>query len=310
MSEIFTLTVTDEFEGLRLDQWMALELSEMHSRSQIQKWIDSKCVQTVQGDVKSSRKVEADEQYTVFIPEIEPFHVDPVDLKIKVLFEDKDLAVIVKPPGIAVHPGPGQNKVTLINGLYYLWKDLKPTEENIRPGIVHRLDAPTEGVMVIAKNTHIHHKLADQFKDRTTEKEYSAWLLSSPPETEGRIELPIRRHRSNRLKMAVDPKGREAITEYRAEKYVTSNKGRKFCLVDLKIFTGRTHQIRVHMSQMGCPIVGDELYSRSAKEFGKFGLLLLARRLAFTHPATGERMQFETEMPQRFLDFERKCAFY
>ena len=157
-------------------------------------------------------------------------------------------------------------------------------------------------------NSNSLRLMSDQFKNREIEKYYTAWLLSAPPQEEGRIELPIKRHPVDRLKMTVHEHGKMAVTVYRLLKVILSKKGRKYSLVDINIETGRTHQIRVHMAHLKCPVVGDPIYSRSSKEFEKkYGLLLFARRIVFKHPLTGKKMDFELELPERFIKFEKNC---
>lgn len=309
--EIIEFEVPENSEGERLDRWLSEELSEEASRSDIQKWIQSGSFVALEGKLRSSRKVKRGEIYRLEVPEPPEPDLTPMDLHLKVLYEDDHLAVIVKPPGISVHPGPGDAEKTLVNGLLYLWKDLPVIGDPVRPGIVHRLDKPTEGLLVVAKNAHAHRNLSQAFQERNVEKIYNAWLLASPGDMEGTIDLPIGRNTRERMKMRIDHEGRNAVTHYRVEKSVNSLKGRKFSFVSLKIETGRTHQIRVHMAHSGAPVVGDSLYSRSGKTFGKFGLLLFAKSLSFPHPKIADRlMHFDLELPERFLDFESKCQYY
>ncbi|MDH5656254.1 MAG: RluA family pseudouridine synthase, partial [Spirochaetia bacterium] len=243
-SEMITLTVLYDQAGMRLDQWISEELTDRYSRSQISKWIKSGLIVGPEKGVKSSRKIEEGEIYTIHVPEVILHEIEPVDLSLRILYEDQDIAVIVKPPGIPVHPGKGDPKTTLLNGIYYIWEHLKPTPENFRPGIVHRLDSSTEGVLIVALNSNALWKMSDQFKDRTVQKYYTAWLLAAPPQEKQRIELPIKRHPVDRLKMTVHEDGRSSVTSYELEKVVISKKGRKFSKVNLQIETGRTHQIR------------------------------------------------------------------
>lgn len=305
----FHFTVDPAFEGERLDTWLSTLLSDEISRNKIQKWIDSGTITGPHKKIKGSLKIKEGETYEILVPPpVEP-DLTPVFMDIPILFEDDYLAVIHKPPGISVHPGPGENKRTLINGLLHIWKDL-PASEGYRPGIVHRLDSPTEGLMLIAKTENSHRKLAELFSTRNIEKKYLAWLLAHPPNLEGTVDLPIRRHKIERKKMTVDQSGRPARTDYRVIESIISRKGRKFTLVDLLIHTGRTHQIRVHMAHIGCPVVGDPLYSKSSERYKRFGMLLLARSLAFTHPFSGKELRFELEIPPRFDEFRKICENY
>ena len=307
-SESFNIVVPPEKSGMRLDQWLSEELSEKYSRSQISKWIKSGFIVGPDSLIKGSRKIEPEEMYTVQIPEPVLHKIEPIDLSLEILYEDDNLAVIKKPPGIPVHPGSGESsKITLLNGIYHVWNHLKPTPENFRPGIVHRLDMHTEGILIIALNSNALRRLSEQFQKRTVKKEYTAWLMAAPPETEARLELPLKRHPAERMKMMVHKDGRSAVTSYKFNKAVISKKGRKYASVDIQIETGRTHQIRVHMAYLGCPVVGDNLYSRSYREFEKYGLLLLARKIQFIHPVTSKHMEFEISLPERFIDFEKHC---
>ncbi|MBI3396403.1 MAG: RluA family pseudouridine synthase [Spirochaetia bacterium] len=310
--EIVSVDVNSEADGLRLDRFLADYFGRESSRSQVQRWIKEGAVQDAAtgASAQASRPVHAGERYQIVVPEAAPLELRAEEVSFQVVFEDDVLAVIHKPPGLAVHPGPGDRKTTLIHGLLYKWKEMGGVGMPERPGIVHRLDSDTEGLMVVAKTSQAHRVLSQQFQERTVTKEYAAWLLGSPPETEGRIELSIARHPRERLKMRVDGTGRLAVTEYKAEKFIMSRRGRKFSFVSVKILTGRTHQIRVHFAHLGCPIVGDRHYSRSANEFAKFGLLLFARRLAFQHPVTAETMSFSLELPRRFTEFERLCIHH
>ncbi len=311
---------------MRLDQFLVEQLvahygEERYSRSMVQRWIKRGSVTVlVEGrqlpdkKVKPSLPVEPGSVVTLEIPaeEAPVLEARPVDFP--VLYEDEYLAVIIKPAGISVHPGPGESGgTTLLHGLLHRWpaiSSLDVHEENRRPGIVHRLDRPTEGVMLVAKTSQMQWQLSRLFQRREVEKQYLAWLNGSPKEPQGRIEQPLRRHPVDRMRMQVHKDGRMAITEYQVQDYTISRKGRKFTKVDVNLLTGRTHQIRAHFAYLQCAIVGDELYSSSAREFSRFGLLLLARRIAFEHPVTKERMSFEAPIPERFQEFEEKCRFF
>ena len=260
-------------------------------------------------EIKASAKIKAGAVYRIKVPAPILPDLTPRDLNLRVIYEDDEIAVIVKPPGLSVHPGPGDADITLLNGLLYLWKDLPAGADDYRPGIVHRLDKPTEGLLAVAKNELAHRRMSAAFKNREIYKEYLAWLLAAPRETRGTVKLPIERHPSERLKMRIAETalGRDATTHYDVQQTIVSRRGRKYARALIRIDTGRTHQIRVHMSHLGSPVVGDPLYSRSASRFEKFGLLLLARRLRFCHPVSGKELEFELETPERFLDFEREC---
>ncbi len=310
MAGELSFIVPEEREGSRLDRFLADSLGTKSSRSQIQKWIKAGHVQCAGVALNASHSVQTGESIHVSVPDVVMPDVEPMEMDFRVLFEDDDMAVIIKPPGIAVHPGTKDASKTLINGLLFRWKNLESVGEDFRPGIVHRLDSDTEGLLLVAKTTRAHRILSEQFQNRTIEKEYAAWLLASPRESQGRIDLPLARNPRERLKMRVDPEGRQATTEYELDRIKVSKHGRKFALVKIRLITGRTHQIRVHFSHIGCPVVGDPLYSRSSRDFKQFGLLLLARRIRFTHPTTNESMEFSLDLPERFQEFERLCDNY
>lgn len=317
--------------GIRLDQFLYQSLvdhfnEERYSRSQIQKWIKTGAARVFSSDVEVSAKkvksaflLEADQKVQLTIPKEIESKLQPTPVEFEVLFEDESLAVIIKPAGLTVHPSNDKadnSEVTLLHGILHRWPSIdKPNSDNSsytdrRPGIVHRLDKATEGVMVIAKTKSMQWQLSRLFQKREVEKKYLAWLIGSPKETEGRIEAALRRHPQQRLRMQVHPLGRMAITEYKVLDYRLSRKGRKFTKVDVNLLTGRTHQIRAHFSSIGCPIVGDELYSSSADSFSKYGLMLLSQKLSFVHPLTHEKLWFEAKIPSRFIEFEQKCIYY
>ncbi len=300
-----TFIVPAAHENSRLDQWLASEPEISTSRMQIQKWIRAGLVQG-EGAVLPSRRVHEGERFVIsaMTNVQEPSTIRPVDLGLKILYEDEDLAVIHKPPGLAVHPGPGDGETTLVSGLVHAFRELSDGDWHGRPGIVHRLDKPTEGVLLVAKNLQAHRILSGQFLKREVKKKYAAWLLACPPQEKGEINAAIKRHPRDRLRMRIDPTGRSAVTRYTVVRTHVSRRGRKFALVEVDLLTGRTHQIRVHMAHIGCPIVGDDLYSRSSAEFQKFGLLLFAQTLAFFHPRDGREMQFSLDLPERFAKFE------
>ncbi|MCB1167945.1 MAG: RluA family pseudouridine synthase [Leptospiraceae bacterium] len=305
----YHFVVESDFDGLRLDQFLSTSLSEKFSRSELQKWIKDGCV-SVNGSVarQGSRKVRAGDSLEA-VPRIVPeHHQAPEPIDFAVLFEDSYLAVIHKPAGLSVHPGPGDTQITLLNGLIHRWPALRG--QGSRPGIVHRLDKPTEGLLLVALDHSIQWKLSRQFQERKVHKRYIAYLLSTPAELEGTLEFPLMRDRIDRRKRTVHASGRPATTIYRVTDIIKTRKGRKLCRVEIELITGRTHQIRAHFAHIGCPVVGDDLYSKSHKEFGKFGLLLLAAELGFTHPVTGESMHFELEEPDRFRQFAAKAEFY
>ena len=310
-------TVESEAAGQRLDAWLAGQLGDQASRTVIQRWIEAGHVSTPTGVVGQGRRVQPGETYTVEAPEPVSTELVPVDLKLKVVHEDADCAIIHKPAGIAVHPGPGDTRITIAHGILYQWgsgvaggeagaNDNPDAGDRLRPGIVHRLDRDTEGLLLIAKHDRARRKLMERFARREVRKDYLACLGGNLPRARGRIELALRRDPRNRLKMRVDPAGRMAITEFEIERAWSGRHGRKYYRVHVELLTGRTHQIRVHMAHLGAPVVGDLLYSRPTEEFREFGMLLLARRLAFQQPFTGESIDLTLEVPDRFQEFEAR----
>ena len=307
--DVIFLTVPEGESGERLDAYLARELEDSASRSRIQKWIKSGNITRDGEAATASARVQAGEQYRIEPPTPPRPNLEPVAMDFDVLYEDEMLAVIHKPQDLTVHPGPGENRQTLVNGLLHRWQELRNSGSD-RPGIVHRLDRMTEGLLLVARQEHALALLSRQFQERTVYKEYVAYTLVTPPEDNGEVDAPIARHPVERRKMHIHPSGRAAKTEYSTEETFITKKGRKFARVRLHPITGRTHQLRVHMAHIGCPIVGDPLYSRSRGRLSDFGLLLLARKLEFTHPATGERMRFALDHPQRFHEFESRCVHF
>ncbi|MEQ9366184.1 MAG: RluA family pseudouridine synthase [Leptospirales bacterium] len=314
-SSPLSFAVAEAEAGRRLDAWLADCMGEAASRTQIQKWIDGGHVSIPEGPVIRGRRVQAGESYMVRPPDPAPIRLEPVDLQLKVVYEDADCAVIHKAAGIAVHPGPGDSRVTLAHGILHHFgppgderargdSEAPEGPDPLRPGIVHRLDRDTEGLLLVAKHDRARRRLMELFAHREVRKEYLAYLTGNLPRPRGRIELAIRRHPRQRVRMRVDPAGRMAITEFEIEKVWSARRGRKFFRVHLELLTGRTHQIRVHMAHLGAPVVGDPLYSRTAAEFERFGMMLFARRLAFTQPFTGKEIDLLLPVPERFEKFE------
>ncbi len=292
-------SVTAEDAGTRLDTYLACQ-APGQSRSRIQKLVEDKLV-LVNGtecEDKNYRLKEGD-QVSLTIPPPAGASIEGEDIRLDVIYEDSDLLVINKPRGMVVHPGPGHREGTLVNALVHHCDDLSGIGGVMRPGIVHRLDKDTSGLLIAAKNDFAHRSLSDQLKAREIQREYIALVHGQVSPGAGRIEAPIARHPRHRKKMAVVAGGREAVTRYRAVKYYQN-----YTLLKIKLETGRTHQIRVHLSHLGYPVVGDETYAKGGKGDLPDELLaaqaLHARRLAFTHPRTGETMQFSAPLPGPF----------
>ena len=231
---------------------------------------------------------------TLTIPAPRAAAPQPEDIPLEILYEDPDLAVVIKPRGMVVHPAAGHEDGTLVNALLSNLSELSGIGGEMRPGIVHRLDKDTSGLMMIAKNDETQNELSRMLKGREIEKHYLAMTEGLFPEPEGRVEAPIGRSRKDRKKMAVDPEGREAVTEYRV-----LAEGRGCSLLDVHILTGRTHQIRVHMRSIHHPVCGDPLYGFE-KGVRVPCLMLHARSLSFAHPRTGEKLFFQAPVPEDF----------
>ncbi len=311
--DVRTFTVAAADEGLRLDVWLAEQLGQDASRSLVQRWLSGGAL-SGPPPLQRSKRVRAGECYALAVPRPEPLRLAGVDVGLRFLYEDSHLAVLHKPAGVSVHPAPGDERPSVIHGLLHAWRSAwleefeAESEQGFRPGIVHRLDRETEGLLVVARKASAGRILARQFADRTVFKEYRAWLMGAPRTPVGRVEAALARHPVDRRRMRIDPAGRNAVSEYRALQSVLSRRGRKYCEALVQILTGRTHQIRVHMAHLGAPVVGDVLYSRSAREFARYGMLLFAERLEFDHPESGERMRFRLEPPERFAEFARRAA--
>ena len=246
--------------------------------------------------VKAGHVVKAGNRVRLDVPPPRPIRAQPEDIPVDVLYEDGDIAIVNKPRGMAVHAGAGRVDGTLVNALLFRLKSLSSINGEIRPGIVHRIDKDTTGLLVVAENDAAHLSLAAQIADKTCNREYLALLEGVVKEDTGRIETNIGRDPKDRLKMAVLPVGgRRAVTEYRVVERFRAN-----TLVHFILKTGRTHQIRVHAKYLGHPVVGDPVYGYKKQRFELEGQLLHAFRLTLTHPRTGERMQFEAPLPDDF----------
>lgn len=292
MDNIIKFRIDNDNED-RLDLYLAEELESI-SRSTVQKLIKSGHV-TVNSKLKKASYILKDgDEVLVSIPEEKPIRILPENLPLDIVYEDDDLAIVNKPQGMVVHPAPGNYSGTLVNALLYHIDELSMVNGIIRAGIVHRLDKDTSGLLVIAKNDKIHNELASQFKKRTVLREYIALVFNDLKEG-GEINKPIGRNPKDRKKMAVVSNGKEAITTYEI-----INSYNRYTLLKVGLKTGRTHQIRVHMSYINHPIVGDPIYSSGKNEFNINMQLLHAYKLGFTHPKTKVYMEFEKEVPERF----------
>ena len=276
--------------GERLDVLLSAD-GEL-SRSRAAALIKEGCV-TVDGrtETKPSYKIEPGQTIRLDLPEPKPAKAEAQDIPLEILYQDEHLAVVVKPCGMVVHPAAGNDDGTLVNALLFHLDSLSGIGGEMRPGIVHRLDKDTSGLMLVAKDDATHAALSQQLSDRQMEKHYRAIVYGRMKEPEGMIEKPIGRSKTDRKKMAVDENGRWAKTEWKVLKEYPDR-----TLLDVHIITGRTHQIRVHMSSVGHPVLGDPLYGHKRMPDAP-RLMLHAYSLEFTHPTTGERMRFTAPCP-------------
>ncbi|WP_371369273.1 Ribosomal large subunit pseudouridine synthase D [Sporomusa rhizae] len=287
-----TLTVTQDEQGTRLDVLLTSRFPEL-SRSHLQKIVADGFVLVNNKQAKSNYKVQTNDIITISFPEAKPIEIQAEAIPLEVLYEDVDIIVINKPRGMVVHPAAGNYAGTLVNALLEHCKDLSGINGEIRPGIVHRLDKDTSGVMVAAKNDQAHLNLAEQIKNRTASRKYWAIVHGIIAEEQGIINAPIGRHPSDRKKMAVTfSNSKEAITRFRViERFVN------YTLVECKLQTGRTHQIRVHMQYINHPVVGDPKYGPEKKRFAITGQALHSAELSLKHPTTGDDMLFTAPLP-------------
>lgn len=287
-----TVTAEAEDAGTRADVFLAAKLGV--SRSNMQKLLEDGRVKRGEKIIKANYKVRAGEMFVVDIPEPEPIEAVPENIPLDIIYEDDDVVVLNKARGMVVHPAPGNYTGTLVNALLYYCSNLSGINSAIRPGIVHRLDKDTSGIMIVAKNDAAHISLSQQIQSKTAVRTYLAVVRGNIKTDSGTIETQIARDKTDRKKMAVVKEGgRDAITDYE----VLERFG-KYTLVRCKLRTGRTHQIRVHMEYLGYPLVGDPKYSPMKTPFGIKGQALHSHTLEFTHPRTGERMKFEAPLPE------------
>lgn len=287
--------ITVDNVGVRADVYLSEKLN--YTRSKVKKLIDDGCVFVNGAKIKSSDKLPEGALVTVDEPDPKPLGLTPVNLPIDIVYQDKDIAVINKPQGLTVHDGNGVKGYTLVNLLLANLDSLSGVNGVIRPGIVHRIDKDTSGLLVVAKNDAAHVSLAAQIQNKTCKRTYIALLEGVLKQDDGRIETHIERSQKNRTMMTVSDKGRLAITEFKVLKRYDN-----YTLCEFNLKTGRTHQIRVHSKFIGHPIVGDPVYGYKNQKFSLNGQLLHAAKLELTHPVTGERMTFTAPLPDYFLN--------
>ena len=284
--------ITVETETGRIDKLLSERLD--YSRSQIQQWLKEEQVRVNGEVVRANYKVKAADHIELQIPEPQELAIEAEDLPLTIVYEDQDVAVVNKPQGLVVHPAAGHESGTLVNALMYHIKDLSSINGVIRPGIVHRIDKDTSGLLMVAKNDKAHESLAEQLKEKTSVRKYLALVHGEISHDKGEINAPIGRSKTDRKMQAVIETGKPAVTHFQV---VERFEG--YTLIELQLETGRTHQIRVHMKYIGYPVAGDPLYGPKKTLPGQ-GQFLHAKTLGFVHPATGEYMEFEAPLPEIF----------
>jgi 23S rRNA pseudouridine1911/1915/1917 synthase len=299
------INITDELTNQRLDKMLAA-YNEDWSRSQVQTWVKNGYVTLEGNPVKGNYKCKTGEQIIITIPEPELLDVVPEPLDLEIVYEDEDVVVVNKPRGMVVHPAPGHPRGTLVNGLMYQIKDLSGINGVLRPGIVHRIDMDTSGLLMVAKNDKAHESLVNQLKAKTTTRKYKAIVHGVIEHDQGTIDAPLGRDKKDRQKMAVTSENsKDAVTHF-----TVLNQFKDYTYVECQLETGRTHQIRVHMNYIKHPVAGDPKYGPK-KSLDINGQALHAAVLGFQHPTTNEYMEFEAPLPQdmeELLDYLQKSS--
>ncbi|MGN1290165.1 MAG: RluA family pseudouridine synthase [Bradyrhizobium sp.] len=298
------MTIRSEVSGERIDVLLAREIPGL-TRSAAQRLLDGGLVLLFGQPVKKNYKTAAGDEFSVTVPEPEPTELAAQDIPLDVVYEDGDVIVINKPKGLVVHPAAGHADGTLVNALLaHCGNSLSGIGGEKRPGIVHRIDKDTSGLLIVAKNDFAHQALAAQLKDHTLRRTYEAIVCGNVKDDAGTIDAPIGRHPTDRKKMAVTPKNsREAVTHF-----TVLARYRGYTHLRLQLETGRTHQIRVHLAYRGHPILGDTVYGHKKPELGQSSQCLHARALTFVHPRTGQEVTVCCELPEYFREVLRKLG--
>lgn len=294
--EEFCFEITEELEDERIDKCLSMLIDSL-SRSFIQKLIKEDAVSVNGAPVKGSYRVRTDDRVSFCLPEAVEPDIEPEDIPLDILYEDKDVIVVNKPKGMVVHPAAGHYRGTLVNGLlYHCGSELSGINGCLRPGIVHRIDMDTTGSIIACKNDAAHSCIAAQLKEHTITRRYRAICFGVLKEDEGTIDKPVGRHPTDRKKMAVNERnGKRAVTHYKVLR-----RFEKYTYIECVLETGRTHQIRVHMASIGHPLLGDEVYSDRKAPFKLQGQTLHAMTLGFRHPSTGEYVEINAPLPDYF----------
>ena len=294
------IELNSEEEGERIDKYLSETLTD-YSRSYLKNLIDEGRVQVAGKIVKGSFKVYNGAAITVNLPPVKDVKILPEDISLDILYEDEDVILVNKPKGMVVHPAAGHYTGTLVNALMFHCKDnLSGINGELRPGIVHRIDMDTTGVVIACKNDAAHRFVAEQLKEHSIKRKYQAIVYGAFKENEGRIEGAIGRSKTDRKKMAIVPNGKPAVTHYKVLKNFSSPNGNNYAHIECELETGRTHQIRVHMTSIGHPLLGDNVYGVAKNPFKLDGQTLHAEMLGFIHPRTKEYMEFHAPLPDYF----------
>jgi 23S rRNA pseudouridine1911/1915/1917 synthase len=300
MSESIAYTIKDAnayVAGERIDKALSLLAEPDLSRAYIQKLLADGNILVNGVRMKANYRLRVNDRVDITIPEPEDLEIKPVDIPLNIVYEDSDIIVVDKPKGMVVHPASGHYDDTLVNALMYHCKDLSTINGVTRPGIVHRIDKDTSGLLLVCKNDNAHRIMSDKFKVHDINRVYTAICYNQFKEPEGTIDKPIFRSKTDRKKMAIDEiNGRRAVTHYREIEKLKNN----FAVIECRLETGRTHQIRVHMSSINHPLLGDTVYGPSKQSFNTDGQVLHAGVLGFNHPVTGEYMEFKSGLPEYF----------
>lgn len=292
----FCFEITENEDGERIDKCLATLIDSL-SRSYIQRLIKDEAVRVNGSPVKGSYRVKQEDQLEFELPEAVEPDIEPEDIPLDILYEDKDVIVVNKPKGMVVHPAAGHYSGTLVNALmFHCGKELSGINGYMRPGIVHRIDMDTTGSVIACKNDMAHNCIAEQLKEHSLTRRYVAICHGVLREDEGTIDRPIGRHPTERKKMAVNERnGKRAVTHYKV-----LQRFRDYTFIECRLETGRTHQIRVHMASIGHPLLGDEVYSNRKSPYKLQGQTLHAKILGFRHPSTGEYIETEAPLPEYF----------
>ena len=297
--EVINIQLSEEYAdyvGVRIDKCLS-ELLCDYSRAYIQKLLDDGNITVGKRSAKSNYKLKSGDEIEITIPEPEELEILPENIPLDIVYEDNDILIVNKPKGMVVHPAPGHSSGTLVNAIMYHCKDSLSTINGVlRPGIVHRIDMDTTGLLVVCKNDIAHRIMSDKFKIHDITRVYTAICYNHFADMEGTVDKPIARHKVDRKKMSIDPSGRRAVTHYKVIEELSNN----FSLIECRLETGRTHQIRVHMASINHPLLGDEVYGPKNKPFKTEGQVLHAGVLGFEHPITGEYMEFKAQLPEYF----------